>query len=286
LTLLVQSDLCGPAKDSRTTVQLFDPVLVSPRLVRARNEVEGMAARLRVLICEQGLLVRDGLRTLLDAEDDIDVIETTDNGLHALTLAQTHHPDVVVTGLALSSMDGIELTRRLCHETLDPAPRVIVFVTGDNNSVLADVVRAGATGVLTSDTSREELARTVRVVARGQAMLAPGVAQVLLQWLRGLEAQPEEQLQSVLATLTPREYQVLQLTARGLSAEELATKLSICVATVRTHIYRLRCKLQVQDRAQLVAFAFRAGLMQRRPLDQPKTELSTVSGLRRQPVAD
>jgi len=230
-----------------------------------------MAAPLRVLICEHALLVRDGMRTLLNAEQGIDVVGTTDDGLHALTMAWTHRPEVVITGLNLRGIDGVELTRRLCQGEFDPAPGVIAFVTVESQSKVADVVRAGANGVLTSDTSREELATTVRVVARGQAMLSPGITQQVLQWLRGWEMQPEEQLQSVLQTLTPREYQVLQLTANGLSAEELAIKLSIRVATVRTHIYRLRCKLQVQDRAQLVAFAFRAGLM-RRSVANPRTK--------------
>jgi DNA-binding NarL/FixJ family response regulator len=216
---------------------------------------------LRVLICDQALLVRDGLRTLLHAEPDIDIIDTTDSGLHAIMIARTQRPHVVITGLSLQTIGGVELIRRLCTEDLDPSPRVIAFVTDESNAILADVLHAGASGVLTGDTSREELAATVRVVARGQAMLAPSVTQVLLDWLRRRDTRPEELLQPVLLSLTPREHQVLRLIAQGRSTEELSAELSIGVATVRTHIYRLRCKLQLQDRAQLVAFAFRSGLM-------------------------
>jgi DNA-binding NarL/FixJ family response regulator len=218
--------------------------------------------KLRVLICDQALLIRDGLRTLLDPEPDIDIVDTTDSGLHAIMIARTHKPHVVITGLVLRSIGGIELIRRLAKEDLDPVPRFIAFVTEESNAVLGDVLYAGADGVLTRDTNRDELARTVRVVAQGQAMLAPSATQVLLEWLRQRGNRPEELLRPIVATLTPREHQVLRLTARGLSTEELAAELAIGVATVRTHLYRLRCKLQLQDRAQLVAFAFRAGLMQ------------------------
>lgn len=216
---------------------------------------------LRVLICDETRLVRDGLRTLLDAEPDIDVIETTDSGLHAMMIVRTQRPHVVVTGLELQSFGGVELIRRLRKEDLDPSPRVVVFSAEVSDEIMADVLYAGANGLLTRDASREELASAVRAVAQGQAMLTPRVTQVLLNWFRGRETQPDELLRPVVMSLTPREHQVLLMTARGRSTDEVAAELFIGVATVRTHIYRLRCKLQLKDRAQLVSFAYRAGLV-------------------------
>jgi DNA-binding NarL/FixJ family response regulator len=222
----------------------------------------GYAGRLvRVLICNETTLVRDGLRTLLEAEPDIEVIETTDSGLHAIILARTHRPHVVVTGLALHTIAGVELIRRLRREEVDPAPRAIAFITNEDDDTLADVLHAGACGVLTRDTGRDELLGAIRAVADGQAMLPPPITQRLLVWFRAHGARPERLLEPVLAELTQREREVLLLTARGMSPKEIGSELSIAVATVRTHVYRVRHKLQLNDRAQLVSFAYRAGLI-------------------------
>lgn len=216
---------------------------------------------LRVLVCDETRLIREGLRTLLDAETDIEVVDATDSGVEAMMIVRAQRPDVVVTGIGLRGFSGVELIRRLSKEDLDPEPRIVVFTTDESDSMLAEVLHAGASGLLTRDASREELASAVRAVAQGQAMLTPRITQLLLGWFRERGVQPELLLQSLVKTLTPRERQVLVLTARGMSTEDMAAELAIGVTTVRTHVYRLRYKLDVRDRAQLVSFAYRSGLM-------------------------
>lgn len=216
---------------------------------------------LRVLICSDAPLMRDGLRTMLDAEPDIDVVDATDSGVHAMMLARTRPLDVVLTGLTLNGISGLELIRRLEREDLDPAPRVVVLAVGESDKALREVLHAGAAGLLTKDTSREELVTALRAVAMGHAMLAPQITKRLLGWLREGELPADDVLQPAIGTLTPRERQVLLLNARGLSTDEIASELSVGIATIRTHIYRLRTKLHLKDRAQLVSFAYRSGLM-------------------------
>jgi DNA-binding NarL/FixJ family response regulator len=199
---------------------------------------------------------------MLDAEPDIEVVDVTDSGVHAMMLARTHELDVVLTGLTLNGISGLELIRRLGRESLDPSPRVVVLAVGDTDESLTEVLHAGAAGLLTKDTNREELVTALHAVAMGHAMLAPQVTQRLLSWLRERELPAEEVLQPAVDTLTPREREVLLLNARGLSTDEIASELSVGIATIRTHIYRLRTKLQLKDRAQLVSFAYRSGLMQ------------------------
>jgi DNA-binding NarL/FixJ family response regulator len=215
----------------------------------------------KVLICEELPILRSGLRLLLSAEPDFDVLEATESGLHAMMLVRTHHPDVIVTGLALSSFSGLELIRRLQREPADSMPRVVVFSMSDSDETVTDVLHAGAHGLLIKTATPEELASAVRAAAQGQTMLAPSIAQRLVDWFRHRETKPEELLRPQVAALTSREREVLTLMARGMSTEEVATELCIGVTTVRTHLYRLRQKLDLRDRAQLVSFAFRAGMM-------------------------
>lgn len=218
---------------------------------------------LRVMICDELSVVRDGLRALLSVEPDIEVVVTSDSGSQALALARAQRPDVVVTGLALRGMPGIELIRRLGRgEGGDPRPKVVVFTMRDDPGVLNDVLRADVSGLLVSDTSQQELAAAVRAAARGHTMVSPSITRHLVDWFRKWSGEPAEELGAVVSLLTPKELQVLGLIARGMSPEAVAGELVISVATVRTHVYRLRTKLEVKDRAQLVALAYRAGLVQ------------------------
>jgi DNA-binding NarL/FixJ family response regulator len=217
----------------------------------------------RVLVCDQLPIVRDGLRTILDAETDIEVVESTNSGIHSIILARQLRPDVILTGLTLDGIGGLEMIRRLQREELDPQPRFVVLTMNDSEEQLDDVLNSKVNGVLLKDVTREELSSAVRAAARGQTTLAPQIAQRLVDWYRtGRNAQQDEPARRQLDDLTRREYEVLLLVARGRSAEEAARELAIGVATVRTHLYRLRCKLDLRDRAQLVSFAYRAGLMQ------------------------
>jgi DNA-binding NarL/FixJ family response regulator len=216
---------------------------------------------LRVLICNEAPLVRDGLHTMLDDEQDVSVVGTADSGVHAMILARSRHLDVVLTGLNLNGMSGAELIRRLEKEPLAHTPRVVVFSVNDDEDLLVDALHAGAAGLLTKDSTKAELLAALHAVAQGHAMLAPQITQRLLHWFRGHETDPDGTLRPALETVTPREREVLRLVGQGLLPEEIARNLSLGVATIRTHIYRLRTKLGLKDRAQLVSFAFRAGLM-------------------------
>jgi DNA-binding NarL/FixJ family response regulator len=204
---------------------------------------------------------------MLDAEPDITVVDTTDSGIHAIMLVRSCRPDVVLTGLNLNGLPALEMIRRLALEALDPHPRFVVLAMTASDETVDSILRTDVTGLLMGDSTSEELSSTVRAAAQGKTTLAPQIAQRLIEHFRYRDtvpedSLPEEQLRSVLAELTPRERQVLLMVGRGLSAEEIANELVIGVATARTHLYRLRCKLDLRDRAQLVSFAYRAGLMQ------------------------
>jgi DNA-binding NarL/FixJ family response regulator len=214
---------------------------------------------LRVLICDETRLIRDGLQSLLDAEADIDVIGSTDSGLHAMMLTRDRRPHVVVTGLALRGISGVELIRRLAREQAEP-PQVVVFAADEDEALLNDVLAAGATGLLNRDATREELTSAVRAAARGQPTLGPRITLMLLDCFRERGTRVRLDKQPLLTGLTRREREVLLLIAKGLSTEEVAEELCIGTATVRTHVYRLRRKLSVRDRAQLVSFAYQAGV--------------------------
>ncbi len=216
---------------------------------------------LRVLICDKLFVVRNGLQALLATEPDIEVVETTDSGSHAIMLARMARPHVVVTGLELRGLSGVELIRQLTMDDRGPAPRVVVYSTSDADDVVSAVLHAGASGILTKDVGSGELVSAIRAAANGEAVLAPAVAQRLVDWFRRRDTQPDMSLHKIVGTLTPREREVLLLLAEGMQPEEIAIRLFIGVTTVRTHIYRLRGKLDLKDRAQLVSFAYRAGLM-------------------------
>jgi len=215
---------------------------------------------IRVLICDELPVIRDGVRTLLDAVPDIDVIDTTDNGMEAIILVRTARPDVVVTDLNLRTISGLEMIRRLGKE--DPRPNTVVFTGSDADKTVSDVLHAGASCLLGKDASPQELVTAIRAAAAGRIMLAPDFAQRLVTWFREqpdiLESAPCPEV----TELTPREREVTQMVARGMSTEEVARELIIGVATVRTHLYRVRTKLGVRDRAQLVSLAYRSGLIQ------------------------
>jgi DNA-binding NarL/FixJ family response regulator len=215
----------------------------------------------RVLICDELPVVRDGLRTLLESVPDIEVVETTGNGMEAIMLSRSLRPDVIVTDLKLEGISGLEMIRRLTKEDLEPPVRIVVFAMSDTDETMSDVLHAGASGLLGKDTSLTDLISAIRLAARGQTMLAPVVAQRLVNWFRDQRSPSEMVLEPMVSSLTQRERQVMLLIARGLSTDEIARELTIGVATVRTHVYRVRCKLGARDRAQLVSLAYRSGLM-------------------------
>jgi DNA-binding NarL/FixJ family response regulator len=211
---------------------------------------------IRVLLCDELPVITDGLRTLLDAVSDIEVIDTTDNGMQAIVLVRTARPDVVVTDLNLRAISGLEVIRRLGKD--DPRPNVVVFSGSTADKTVSDVLHAGASCLLRKDASPQELVTAIRAAAAGQTLLAPDIAERLVTWFR---EQPHILESAPYPELTQRERDVTRMIAHGMSTEEIARELTISVATVRTHLYRVRTKLGARDRAQLVSLAYRSGLI-------------------------
>ncbi|MFJ3581268.1 response regulator [Streptomyces sp. NPDC090127] len=214
---------------------------------------------IRVLICDQLPVIADGLKTLLDAMPEIEVIGTTHNGMEAMVLVRTNRPDVVVTDLELQTISGLELIRRLGKE--EDSPNVVVFTATPSDRTVSDVLHAGASCLLGKAASPQELIAAIQAAAAGQTLLAPSIAERLVSWFRA-QPEPQEPVACPEVTeLTPREREVTRMVALGMSTEEVASELIIGEATVRTHLYRVRTKLGVRDRAELVSLAYRTGLI-------------------------
>jgi DNA-binding NarL/FixJ family response regulator len=215
---------------------------------------------IRVLICDGLPVIGDGLRTLLDAVPDIDVVGVTDNGMEAIVLVRTERPDVVITDMSLRTISGLEMIRRLAKE--ETAPDIVVFTESQTDKTVSDVLHSGVSCLLGKDARPQELITAVRAAAAGQTVLAPNIAQRLVTWFRAQPAPQEATVCPGADELTTREREVVEMVARGMSTEEVARALIIGEATVRTHVYRVRTKLGVRDRAELVSLAYRAGLIQ------------------------
>jgi len=232
-----------------------------------------------VLICDERPSVVNGLWSLLTPTDDIEVLGAASSAAQSLAAIGRRRPNVVLTGLRLTDSTGLDFLRRLQKDGTRPGPPVVVYGAGQTGEDLTEVIQAGVNGVLSDDAGRAELATAVRAVAGGAVMFGPKVARRVLDWLRSGEAPIHEDLLPRATNLTPREREVLLMTAQGMSAEDIAVQLFIGTTTVRTHLYRLRTKLQLRDRAQLVSFAYQAGLM--RPTgDEPAPTPARSAGLR------
>lgn len=217
---------------------------------------------IRVAIVDDQELVRTGFRMILEAEDDLEVVGTADDGSAAVDLVRSQRPDVVLMDIRMPDVDGIEATRRLGEAGLDT--RVLVLTTFDLDEYVFDAVRAGASGFLLKDTPPEDLVRAIRVVAAGDALLAPRVTRRLIEEFGRTTpatetADPEEDER--LARLTEREREVLVLMARGRSNGEIAEDLIVGETTVKTHVGRVLMKLDVRDRVQAVIVAYETGLV-------------------------
>jgi DNA-binding NarL/FixJ family response regulator len=211
-----------------------------------------------VLIADDQALMRGGFRMILDAEPDIEVLGEAIDGADAVRGFQRLHPDVVVMDVRMPTMDGIEATRRITAS--DPAARVLMLTTFDLDEYVYDALRAGASGFLLKDRPPEELVQAVRVVAAGDALLAPTVTRRLIEEFAqrpGARAAP-----AALEQLTDREREVLVLMARGRSNAEIAGDLFVAETTVKTHVGRVLHKLGLRDRAQAVVLAYESGLVQ------------------------
>jgi DNA-binding NarL/FixJ family response regulator len=213
---------------------------------------------IRVLVVDDQALVRAGFRALLSAEPDIEVVGEAGDGATAVALAARQRPDVVLMDIRMPGIDGIEATRRIASETAMASVRVVILTTFETDEHVFDALRAGASGFLVKDTDPAELIRAVRVVARGDALLAPSVTRRLIGDVvrRASPARPFPGL----ADLTEREREIMLLVAAGLSNDDIAGRLVISPATAKTHVSRIMNKLGARDRAQVVVAAYESGL--------------------------
>ena len=216
---------------------------------------------IRLLIADYQSLVRTGFRMILDAEEDIDVIGEASDGLEAVDKVKAAKPDVVLMDIRMPGLDGIEATRRIVAETDPDRPvRILVLTTFDLNEYVYEALRAGASGFLLKDVPAEQLVAGVRVIAQGEALLAPSVTRRLLEEFARSAPEPDEPPPG-MDELTPREMEVLRLIARGLSNAEIAAELIVSETTVKTHVARVLMKLNVRDRIQAVVLAYETGLV-------------------------
>jgi DNA-binding NarL/FixJ family response regulator len=213
----------------------------------------------RVLLVDDQALVRAGFRLILELEPDMDVVGEATDGEQSLRMVATEHPDVVLMDVRMPTMDGIEATRRLM--AAGSSARVLMLTTFDLDEYVYDAMRAGASGFLLKDVPREELVAGVRTVARGDALLAPAVTKRLVERFVRLPS-PVTGVPDVLRVLSERELEVFGLVAKGLSNAEIAARLVLGEATVKTHVARTLSKLRLRDRVQAVVLAYESGFAQ------------------------
>jgi DNA-binding NarL/FixJ family response regulator len=216
---------------------------------------------IKVLIADDQALVRAGFTMILDAEGDIDVVGEASDGREAVREVQRLRPDVVLMDIRMPEQDGIEATRQLVAAANGEGPRILMLTTFDLDEYVYEALRAGASGFLLKDTPPEQLVAAIRVVAGGDALLAPSVTKRVIKEFvaKGRSAQPKPR---GLDELTAREHEVLILVARGLSNAEIAKELFVSETTVKTHVARVLMKLAIRDRVQAVVLAYEHGVVE------------------------
>ncbi len=214
---------------------------------------------IRVVIADDQALVRAGFRALLDSEPDIEVAGEASDGAHAVRLARQLMPDIVLMDIRMPGVDGLEATRQIASDPELSCVRIVVLTTFELDEYVAEALRSGAAGFLVKNTDPAELIRGVRVVAAGEGLLSPSVTRRVIEQFAMRTASPAQP--SRLAELTEREREVVTLAGAGLSNSEIAARLVVSPATAKTHVSRAMVKLGARDRAQLVVFAYEAGLV-------------------------
>jgi DNA-binding NarL/FixJ family response regulator len=211
---------------------------------------------IHVVVVDDQALVRSGFRMILDAQPDIDVVGEAENGREAVELAAVSSADVILMDIRMPELDGIEATARIL--AAQPETRILILTTFDLDEYVTRALRAGASGFLLKDVRPAQLVEAIRVIASGDALLAPSVTRRLLdQFASGLETRTPVELEQ----LTDREREILLLVAEGLSNAEIADRLVVGESTVKTHVSAVLRKLQLRDRVQLVIAAYDAGLV-------------------------
>jgi DNA-binding NarL/FixJ family response regulator len=223
---------------------------------------------IRVLIADDQAMVRTGLSLILRPHEDIEIVGEASDGHEAVEAARRLRPDVVLMDVRMPQMDGIEATRRLLGAGVAHRPRVLVLTTFDLDEYVYDALRAGAGGFLLKDEPPDRLVAGIRIVAAGDALLAPTVTRRLIEeFVR--RPTPESIDGSRLAELTGREREILELLALGRSNDEIAGALVLSRATVKTHVGNIFMKLDLRDRAQAVVFAYESGLVRPSQTNEP-----------------
>jgi DNA-binding NarL/FixJ family response regulator len=215
---------------------------------------------IRLLIVDDQELVRTGFRLFLETQDDLEVVGEAGDGQQAIERARELRPDVILMDIRMPRMDGVEATARLTSAGIEPPPRVLVLTTFDLDEYVFGALRAGAAGLLLKDAPRERLIEAIRVVHGGDALLSPSITRRLIENFAA-RTDPPQPPPSLLGQLTPREREVLALVARGLSNGEIAERLVITEATVKSHVGSLLMKLGLRDRVQAVVFAYEHGII-------------------------
>ncbi|MDI2126634.1 response regulator [Yinghuangia seranimata] len=224
---------------------------------------------IRVILVDDQPLLRTGFRMILEAEPDIAVVGEAADGLQAVELVRTLQPDVVLMDIRMPRMDGVEATRRIVGNTAgrdnastEPAgARVLVLTTFDLDEYVVEALRAGASGFLLKDVPADDLIAAIRVIADGDALLAPSITRRLLDMYASRLPAAEDPTPDTLAMLTEREVEVLRLVARGMSNAEIAAELFVSETTVKTHVGHVLTKLGLRDRVQAAVYAYESGLV-------------------------
>jgi len=218
------------------------------------------AAPVRIVVADDHQVVRSGFAALLDTQPDFTVVGTAQDGAEAVRVGRGTSPDVVLMDIRMPGTDGIEATRQLTGADGD-RPRILILTTFDLDEYVYDALRAGASGFLLKDITAEQLFDAVRVIAAGEALLAPTVTRRLISEFARQRSRTDSSRAARLATLTPRETQVLRLIAEGLSNPEIAARFTVTEETVKTHVSRILAKLGLRDRTQAVVTAYETGLV-------------------------
>jgi DNA-binding NarL/FixJ family response regulator len=215
--------------------------------------------KIRVLLVDDQTMVRAGLRMILEAEPDIQVVGEAEDGTKAIAATHTLQPDVVLMDIQMPVMNGLEATRRIVHEG-DKSPRVLILTTFERDDYIFEALRSGASGFILKNAPPEDLVTAVRVVAEGNSLLAPSVTRRIIAEFAQRPARPP--VKSEVEHLTEREIEVLKLIVKGQTNAEIAAELVVSEATIKTHVSNLLTKLGLRDRVQAVVYAYESGLIQ------------------------